>query len=340
MKTGIFCIALMFPLFASSSERIGYLKIDELHLRTEISFREGQENNLSISQSSLSFLWNKDQNILGTMSLGLKNLINEPVYFTSTTTEELSIVEAYGEYQGAYGSLKLGMIPVGFGYEGSLSESELYFERNLFYQNRLMPLRDLGLSLYTEHNGVYTGLVVHNGETTSQGDSRLWFSSKWGWKNNRNIEVGAAFSTGTTKPQSTSTSGNSFLGVDNNLEAKWRWGNIFAHWYPNEWELVLEAYLGTLIQNDQESANLVSGHFDISYQWRPTWSWHGRYEYFDPNSQVEEDGKKHFSVGFSFHDRYKTSSVLLLFTKKIEESSPVNDDEFRIAWKLTPKTKK
>src|SRR5690606_34021741 len=131
----------------------------------------------------------KDRKLSAYIAVGSTLSRNLPAYYAVVPHEELGFYEAYGEYVGVNGQLRMGLIPLNFGYDGILDQSERIFKRALPYSERILGLRDLGLSYFTSHNGYYTEIVGHNGEIDNQQDGRLWTTGRWGWSNDRNFRA-------------------------------------------------------------------------------------------------------------------------------------------------------
>src|ERR1700722_7885446 len=125
------------PFFAQGTvlqEDIGELKIHDLLLRPYWDLEEGRQSNFSIGESSFALRWELEQKFSGVIRIGSTTLINPLGHFTPAVSEDVTLVEAYAEYNDVYGRFRMGRIPVEFGYEGSLWERKLIFPPSSLFQ--------------------------------------------------------------------------------------------------------------------------------------------------------------------------------------------------------------
>lgn len=329
---------LAFPILslASPIENLGSISVSELLLRPNVTFGSpgiGQRG-FNIGESSVSFLWSLDEQLSGHVRVGPRTLINPPAHYSSQSKPDLDAVEAYAEFNHAYGRFRLGRVPLDFGIEGAKSESELIFPRSFVFSDRIVGLRDNGISYAIDYNNFFTEFVVHDGEGTFDQDDQYWLTSRWGYKFERAI-VGLAGQTGKTTPDSTATSSESLASVDVTKPAKWRMIGLFANWNPHHIYLELEAYGG---ERDQEHDvhDFMTGHFDVGYEFTDDFSLFARYDAKNPDTRVDNDAVHQVDLAFVFTNATRTSRVILVGGHNFNEGH-IGDDQIKLIWSLSPK---
>ncbi|MBX3021265.1 MAG: hypothetical protein KF799_06255 [Bdellovibrionales bacterium] len=315
-------------------EDIGELKIHDLLLRPNFTYRERREGAFSIGESSFALRWELEEKFSSVIRIGPRTLLNPVARYQPTVAEDVTLVEAYAEYNDPYGRFRLGRVPVEFGYEGRQWERNLIFPRSFLFEKRIMMLRDVGFSYEVSHNQWYTGFVVHNGESDTDVDGQIWYTARWGFRK-ENFELGFAGQTGETKPTSTGTSGDTLAGIDTSRDAKWRMGGIYNAYTERQWEFVLEFYVG---ENEQsvKVQKFHTGHLDVSYEWSKGFTTVARYDRFDPNLKVAKDLEQKASLALVFSNRTRSSNLILVGSKVIEEGANIPNDEIRLVWSLSP----
>jgi hypothetical protein len=315
-------------------EDIGELKIHDLLLRPNFMLQEPRQGNFSIGESSFALRWELEQKYAGVIRIGPRSLLNPSARYANVVNDDIMLVEAFAEYNDVYGRLRMGRLPVEFGYEGRLWERNLIFPRSLLFKRRAMMLRDVGVSYDISENNWYTGFVVHNGESDNDVDGRSWYTARWGYKGD-SFEVGFAGQTGATRAIATQSSVDTLAGVDPTLDAKWRIGGLYANISQKEWDFTLEAYMGELEQ-DAKVSKYAAGHTDFSWAFSKRFSSHLRYDFFDPNLHVYGDQEREASLGLMLSNLTHSSNLILVGTKVIGEGQTVHADEIRLIWSLSP----
>ena len=324
----------LFGLSVFAQEKLGVLSVEEVLLRPYFLLQEPQSGEFFLGDSSVAFGWKKSHTLGAIFRIGSQTLLNSSARFSDTVDDRLGVIEAFGQVTGDDGRLRVGLVPLEYGVEGGWLESELTLHRSLFFQRRVIALRDFGLSYQVGHQGFYSQMAVDNCKSGGNTYGRMFLTANWGWSNYRNLNLGVAAQTGTTKPESTSTSNDTFAGVDPTQEAKWRLANLFFHWYPNNWQVLLEVHLGELEQN-KVATKLSGGHFDLGYRLNPYSQLLLRYDHFDPNEKSYGDLEREVSLGFGVSDKHNTNSLYVIATKAIEQGQEVNNDQLRLIWRLT-----
>ncbi len=337
MKGIVFAI-LAFAAGAVSAtvmqEDIGELKIHDLLLRPSFKLQEPSKGDFSIGESSVALRWELEQKFAGIIRIGPRTLLNPTARYSATVPDDITLVEAFAEYNDVYGRFRLGRLPVEFGYEGRLWERSLIFPRSMLYAKRAMSLRDIGVSYEITENNWYTGFVVHNGESENDVDGRMWYTAHWGYKID-GLDLGMAGQTGSTRKLATLNSGDTLAGVDPMDNAKWRIFGLYASVIEKNWEWVLEAYQGEMEQN-RKVGKYATGHSDFSYMYSKRFSTHLRYDYFDPNLRVDAGNESQISLALMVSNNTHSSNLILIGTKDIVQSSKTHSDQILLIWSLSP----
>jgi hypothetical protein len=343
MRQLFLAFTLLFSFAAPAAEfeageRIGEFFIQDIILRPTFFSRESEGGEFSLGESLIRFSWRRDQKLSTQFALG--SLTERPIpryYDAQDTVDTIGVVEAFMEYQGVYGRMRMGVMPLNFGYEGYLPNASLNFNRSQLYLNRYIIFRDFGLSIYSEFNGFYTEVIAHNGEggATNQ-DGKIWLTPRWGWTNDRELRVQVSGQAGYTGPEATATNGASgFMGFDNNKGALWRFGAFTVHYFPKNWDIVLQANYGELEQGGARGS--FSGEqLDLFHFFKNGWGLGFRYDNLDPNRNVSDDAITNSSLAIVYGDKGATSRVYLITTKRVEEGTDISSDELRFIWRVTP----
>ena len=316
-------------------EDIGELKIHDLLLRPSFTLSEPKSGAFSIGESSFALRWELEEKFSGVIRIGPRTLLNPAARYADTVPDDVTLVEAFAEYVDHYGRFRLGRLPVEFGYEGRQWERSLIFPRSLLFQKRMMMLRDVGGAYEVNHNNFYTGFVVHNGESDADRDGQIWYSAHWGYRTEI-FEVGMAGQTGHTRPAGTSTSNDNLGGVDETRDATWRVGGLYTVWGRKGWEWVLEVYGGEVEQLTKVVGNFYAGHTDFSYEWTKHFSTHLRWDQMDPNTRLGGDGEQAASLALVFSNGTRSSNLIVVASKKLEQGHEIANDEIRLIWNLSP----
>ncbi len=318
-------------------EDIGELKIHDLLLRPQALLKEPQQGSFSIGESSFALRWELQEKYSSVVRLGPRTLINPLARYSATVNDDMILVEAFAQYDDPYGRFRLGRLPVEFGYEGRQWERAMIFPRSLLFQRRVVMLRDVGFAYDVEHNNFYTGFVVHNGESDTDVDGRLWYTARWGYRLD-NFDLGLSGQTGSTKPIASSASGDTLAGVDPTREARWRLMGLHTVVNGRNWEWIAEFYMGEREQvrnQDVEIGRFNAGHTDFSYQFSKTFSAHLRYDHLSKNSKLTQEMERQASLALVLSNSTGSSNLILVGTKVIEKDN-IPNDEIRLIWNLSP----
>lgn len=327
-------------------EQVGELKIEEIILQPRLSLVEGGEGEINLESAAVGFLWRMDEDLSARIKIGSLSLLNRPQIFTSDSSidDSIGFYEAYGQFKSLYGEVKFGLIPIGFGWNGALGEADIILPRPQFMQHRWVSLRDYGASYEINYNGYFTRAAVHNGEGIDENvDNQTWLTSTFGWQDGQSFFVGLSGQTGQSEQESTSaTAVDDFTGFDNSRWAKWRTGSLFTAIKNKGFGTVLEMVVGERVQLDpadskeEDLERFYAGYWDVNFDVTERSVVWFRFDVLDPSKKDDEDQVREISLGVSMQNEYKTSTVLALFTKQIEEPKDEPNDRFIISWKIRP----
>ena len=340
---GSFCLLFPFLLTGAISladevgENLGRLSIDNVVLAAEFELTDSQRGSFDVRESTISFLWEKEDKLSAVFRLGGRKLINPPRIFKKIVIDELGLYEAYAQHKGVYGRWRMGLIPIEFGVDGKVQEDQLDFSRSLIFSQRVIGLRDYGLSYFVRHQNFYTRMAVHNGESDENFDGRVYYTASWGWSQ-KHLDIGISGHTGQAKPESTLLQESNLGGVDLSLASLWKMGGTYIHWNSYRWDLRLEYLKGALDQKKNPGASeFLSGHADLSYKMGSRTKLMFRYDHLDPNTKVKGDFLKEISLGLVLFGRHNNSRLIFLVTKALEEDVNIPNDRYSLTWKVTPR---
>ena len=335
-----FKILFFFQLLSLGSvsfgqEPLGRIGISDLTLRPQGYYREGRQGEFELGESSVGLNWSMDEQLSSAVRFGAHGLRAKPhMYQITQKDNELDLLEAYGQYEGILGRVRLGLIPLGVGREGQLADSELIFPRSAVFSEGLLGLRDFGLNYFITHNRFFTSWTVHNGESDSNEDNRTWYSARWGY-DFRKLRLEMFGQTGSTTPLSTTGSLMTVARFDPSKESKWRTGGVYADWIPGRFRTSIEFITGD-VEQEKASHRFATGHFDLGHSWKEGLGLFFRYNPFDPDVERDNDTLHNLSIAVVKANLSMTSKVILVGTKTLEEGTQIANDEIRLIWTVTP----
>lgn len=333
----LLCLLGLGPTLVLAQERAGKLSIDEVYLEPTYISKETEGGEFTLGQSSFALKWDYRERYGGRIQIGsLEERYLPQIYDLSVPTRDIGIIEGYAEYQGIYGRVRLGLLPLNFGYGGYSANRDLIFPRSAIYEQRIVARRDFGLSWMTSHNGYYTEIIAHNGELDqAASDGDIWATANWGWTNDRNARVQVSMQGGSTSVESTTAGETGLAGFDPGKGAQWRMADLTLHWYPRNTEIVLQSTWG---QREQGAAKgtFAANDFEIVRMFSPKWGFAVRYNQFDPNRKVSDDAVSNAGLAIVTGTPERTSRVFVTYNRRTEEGVDVPSDEFRLVWRLVP----
>ena len=321
------------------NENLGKLEVIDLLLRPEFRYEDQSDaNGFGFAQSQVGFLWSLKSELSAVIRIGNESLRSKPRFFRNPEEQESwGVIEAYGQFQTNYGKFEAGLLPLQFGAEGSIHETQLVFERPMVQRQGLVALRDLGFRYGVEFNGFFTDFTFHNGETTDQSDGRFFLSSKWGWRSEKTqFRGGLMAQTGRMKAESLRDNLPLFGGAPSDEDSLMRMGGLFARFEKKNWLILFDFLIGEILQDKTLSNKFSTGHLDAYWRMSSHFSIQARYDYFDPDHTVRRSLRQEITGGFHLHDLYKTNSLILNYTHVLPERSVPRQDRILLSWRITP----
>lgn len=339
MRVLAVCILLGFgPSLLFGQERAGELYISEVLLRPTYFSTERVGGEFSLADSQFGVGWDLQPHLQAHFLVGSLSERQAPLYYQSDEAgDEVGFIEAYGSYEGIYGRLNMGLMPVPMGYENRVADRELIFPEAQVYESRVIARRDYGLSFYTGHNGYFTEIMAHNGEVAEKpGDGNIWATSRWGWTDDRRTHVQIAAQAGRTEAASTNTAGDTAIaGFDKSKTATWRLTQLTVHWFPRKWDVILEGLYGEVDQDGFQN-QFESYRLDLIHMINPSFGAALRYDYLDLDKKKSSDAQATSSLALIFGGSDGTSRFYLIGSKKTEEGTELPNDELRLVWRIRP----
>lgn len=332
-------MALVFlPRSAGAEESVGKFEMSDLLIEPTYTYQEPNQGRFTVGSSYAAFTWTRDSVISAVFKAGTKDLIGHPArYGPALNSDQLGIIEGYGQADSVYGRIRLGMIPVPYGLEGGDAERHLRLPRSLIFQARYVPIRDYGASYRISHGGFFSDWAIHNGEGGTDVDNESWFTARIGWQGGRFFRIGASGMGGRTSPKSTNPSGTSsstaaWLDVDKS--ARFRIVNGFLEWQIQPVTFSAESTAGDAIQDDSNIKTRAL-HADLEVETGSV-SWLARYDIMDPRNDVGTDQVTEYTAGFAIRTKYDNSVLYVLGTKKVQQDVQRDEHRGMILWRLTP----
>lgn len=325
------------PIAAQSQESAGTLSITEAMVRPTYFSKEKEGGEFLLGDSQFGIGWDLNEKLRTRFLLGSLTQRQAPIFYQSTeASDELGFIEAYGEFEGLYGKLRMGLMPIPLGYENRVPDRNLIFPVSQLFSSRLLARRDYGLSFYTENNGYFTEIMAHNGEVDEPNkDGNIWASSRWGWTDTRRWHVEFAMQVGRTEAESTSANGSNIADFDVNRTATWKFSLLSLNYFKRKWNVVLEGLYGD-IEQDNFKNRVYSYHMDVTYMWTSSFGLAARYDQLDLNDRVEGDAQDISSLSFIFGAENETSRFFVTLSKKNEQGLEIPNDELRLSWRIRP----
>jgi hypothetical protein len=343
-----FITAFPVPSLADSvKETIGDLAISDFFVEPSFGYEDPNRGAFGPGHSYLEGQWQqRDHMVSASLKVGTQRLLGRPArYGIPDDPDELVLAEAYGQFEGVYGRLRAGLVPIAYGLEGGNSESRLRLTRSLLFRNRFVNLRDHGLTYRIENAGFFSDWALHNGESGTNLDNETWFTARWGWQGGKFLRAGFSGSTGRTSPESTNPrtvttpsdlaelSAQAGLVVDR--PAKLRFANAFLEWHDGRFRLQSEITAGDLVQDDGVR-NLRAFYVDLEYLSSDSLSFLARYDRLDPHTGQDGNAQTETTLGLALRNRYETSVFSLFGTRIDHENHGPAAHRVLFVWRLTP----
>ena len=326
---------------------LGQLQLTETLLTPKLSYtKETNDNDLSLSPYYLALQWNVNP-VSMNFKVGDRRLLLQSKIFQTKESrkaeeeQSLGVIEAYGEVRTLYGQFNLGLIPISFSQGGSVKDYEVIFDRSLYSQWGVTPLRDYGLSWSNTYNGYFTTLTARFGESTPQNkDQQLFANGYWGWRHSDafTLSFGAQF--GHTKNQSPIAEENPFTLTGFLPQSKSTWAVSAASLYSHTptFSVLLDLYLGHYAQQERKT-KFQAGSLDVEAKLFYRLSLVSRIEAFDPNTHTPKDDLVLGNLGLSFKNLYNHSRIVLYWSRYFHGGLFKKDDRIHLKWILSSQSK-
>lgn len=331
----IFSSTKVWAQFDHRVEQLGEFRFAELSLSPQFRVAEPSEGGVELVESSLGFLWLRDETLSAHFAIGTSDLISNSIWFSASDRSEVALIRAYLEAKTTMMNFRVGRMQVPFGFEGARPEWYQLLPQSLVRRADWFVERDDGLEIESVQRPFSVRFMLHNGESGPQKDSRTWATGQWKFKNDRGHFVLLSGSVGGTGSESTSGSTRAaeagFI-FDPDQKAKFRMGVLSL---GREWArslVLLEAGQGQVLQADQKES-FQWGQADLAWNFGGDLSFLARHEFRqankkDLNSKIESHG-----LGFSVSAKDRLSQFSLFF-RQIHERPQVENNEALLLFRL------
>lgn len=325
---------------SQKSELVGTLSVSDLLMQPRFLSTEDSTNNFELGRSYLFFTWKMNKELSAHFGVGRQELVNHNTRLAVNVSnsgdyKDFAFFEAYGQLDTKFGTVRAGLIPLAFGWEGIHKESEWIFPRTLFYggeddtyltQN--FGLRDYGVSYFVSYKDFYTQTTIHNGENGKDLDGKTWHTAIVGWKNKSGLEGALSMSNG------------KYRNGNTNPELDFSYANAF---FGFQFHNLLILGEGTLGQEEKEfettpgeglKKRFWDYHVDASHPIKKGLAILARYELYDPDTNVENDRTQRNIIGFDFFNELRTSNFYIWAIQNKEDGNDINNDQLMVIWKI------
>lgn len=328
-----------------SKELIGNLTVSDLLIQPRFISTEDDTNDFNLDRSFFFFSWKMNNELSAHFGVGRQDLMNHNSRLSINQDpnvvsgfDDFSFFEAYAQLDSKFGTVRAGVIPLMFGWEGVHRESEWIFPRTLFYggedtdltyTSQNFGLRDQGVSYFVSYKDFYTQVAIHNGENGKDQDGKIWHTGVVGWKNKSGLEGALSFSNGKYKSQS-----------NTDPELDFSYANAFFGFQFYDLMLLGEGFIG----EEQREFETTPGeglkkrfwdyHIDASHPITKGLAGLLRYEVYDPNSNDSNDRTQRIIVGLGLSNELRTSNLYLWAINNKEEGTDLNNDQYMLVWKV------
>lgn len=288
------------------------------------SFREPRDGEFFLSSASFGGRWTgwasaergeNSTRVEAQIAIGTRSLIARPIRYAPLSNVERAsdpiLVDAFTGVAGAWGRLRLGLIPIVFGLEDAV-ESERQWLRPLILRRGLIGLRDIGIGYSVAAGGFYSDWFVHNGESGDDRDREMWMTARWEYRLRTTRSFwrwGASGQVGRTTPSSTHPTGTTASTVselDPDQSSRLRFGGLHtaATWMLGDTDrrfgFELEVF-GAEVLQDARTRRLRAVRFDLEYEPWSQWGFLLRGEALDPDTQVKNDLVHELGIGVAHY---------------------------------------
>lgn len=340
---------------SSISDRWGEFQWLSPWIETGVYYSEPKDGRFTLGSASFGGRWTgwsgtdpkKSQtHVEAQISLGTRSLVARPIRYAPLSTVERptdpALVDAFAGIGGAWGRLRVGLMPITFGLEEG-DESERKWLRPLILRRGLIGLRDIGVGYSVASGGFHSDWYVHNGESGDDRDREIWMTARWEYRLRTDRVAwrwGASGQVGRTAIESTHPAGtvaNPGTELDPDESSRLRFGGLHmaSDWVIGEggrgsesdrrFGFELEAFGGEILQ-ETRSRRLRALRLDVEYDPFHRWGFLIRGEALDPDTQISGDMTHELGFGLQFYalpGALKRSLRAILMVTKEWNEAPV-----------------
>ncbi len=345
-------------------EQLGEFRLKEFVLRPSLAVTRSESSaQLSLGQSSLAWGWiltppnpsgrAYQPELSAQFRVGDSSLRSPPLMHPQKERRgelQLTFVEAFGVLSGIYGELSLGLLPLNYALEGAMGEGELLLPRSQLFSERVVGLRDHGVSWRSSYNGYFTQQTIHQGRNEMSRQGAWWYTGTWGWREARGrmlmglsaqkarLVAGESLEEEGSGPEAEMRAriGGAFLGFDPALGSQWQMGSLFLSvgQLTQSWQLKTQWTYGRRLQeglpDSQRTSTFQAFNLDLSYAWADRWLALAR---FDRLQDL-----RFWTAGVALRSHQDTSTWIFLFSEQMQASGRPDQKERRaeILWRIFP----
>lgn len=328
----IFALSLFGAKVKADVERMGTFRFSEFSMSPQIRNEEPSRGGFELRESWLGFEWQRDESLSGSISFGSSDLTSPAIWYEAKKGQ-LDLVEASVTAKTPYFDIRAGLLPIANGYEGAFPEWEWQLPMTRVRDHRWLTRRDYGIELRAESKPFLTSVTVHNGESGSNIDQKMWETFLWRYQNSEGFGALATAEVGRTNTQSTANSATELskegFAFDVNEPSKYRHGSLAFYRKWKRHLVLLEVARGEILQNDDKFP-FAWGHFDVCANLGGDLNLLFRYEQSQSNLRLTSTMVKTLGFGFSLTSVDRLSSVTLWGNKNFEDPEVHNDQAFLI----------
>jgi hypothetical protein len=328
-------IGLIHCDYAFPLETLGSFKFHDFSLAPRIEAKEPGQGGFELKDSWIAVEWTKDESVHGEFRMGTMDQMTPAIWF-QPGKEGFALIEAWVEARSEMGNLRAGRIAIADGFEGAFGDGFWLMPQSQVKKRNWLFSRDEGLTYEAENKPWLTSVSVHNGESASNSDGKMWVTSRFQYHNNfSGFGILLTGSEGGTSPASTVSSvaaTQEKFQFDGAQGSKIRYGTLsFFHLYKrNYWNL--EGGRGEILQN-QDKNSFAWGRVDISWNVGGDLNLLARHEKTQSDLTNTQSIKNISGLGFIISSADQLSS-LTLFAQRIAESPEINNDEALLIFRI------
>ena len=316
-------------------ESLGVFSFSEFYLSPRLYFQEPERGGFELKSSWAAFRWTRGDTVHGVIKFGTSDLVDTAIWYTKIQKPEFGVTEAYMEGESPYGDLRVGLLNIGHGFEGSFAGWGGVLPESLARRQGWFVKRDLGMQFLWDTKPWNTSIAVHNGESDAQYDGRFWGSGKFGYKSTEGYGVMLSAQVGQTKTEVTqgSVAQSKYKFVfDPNENAKIRHGTLSLFYEGKRSVFLIEGTSGQILQKDSKQ-NYFTGHADWIWNVGGDLSILIRYEQLLPDQSNVLTLVKATTLGFNVSSGDLLQS-LSIYATSIQEEPQIPNNEMGILFRI------